>query len=48
LYLEDCQPGQPEQGGSGGYSEYALDTQAAEALWRLSEELVGESFDLAS
>jgi NAD(P)-dependent dehydrogenase (short-subunit alcohol dehydrogenase family) len=48
LYLEDCQLGQPEQGGSGGYSEYALEPQAAEALWRLSEELVGESFDLAS
>jgi NAD(P)-dependent dehydrogenase (short-subunit alcohol dehydrogenase family) len=48
LYLEDCQVGQPEQGGSGGYSEYALDTGAAEALWRLSEELVGESFDLAN
>ena len=48
LYLEDCQVGQAEQGGSGGYTEYALDTRAAEALWRLSEELVGESFDLAS
>ena len=47
LYLEDCQVGRPEQGGSDGYSEYALDTRAAEALWRLSEELVGESFDLA-
>jgi NAD(P)-dependent dehydrogenase (short-subunit alcohol dehydrogenase family) len=48
LYLEDCQVGQPEQGGSDGYTDYALDTQAAEALWRLSEELVGESFDLAN
>ncbi len=48
LYLEDCQVGQPEQGGSGGYTDYALDRQAAEALWRLSEELVGESFELAN
>jgi NAD(P)-dependent dehydrogenase (short-subunit alcohol dehydrogenase family) len=48
LYLEDCQVGQPEQGGSSGYAEYALDTQAAEALWLLSEQLVGESFDFAS
>ena len=47
LYLEDCQVGQAEQGGSAGYTEYALEPQAAEALWRLSEELVGETFDLA-
>ena len=48
LYLEDCQVGQEEQGESSGYTEYALDTRAAEALWKLSEELVGENFDLAN
>src|SRR6201997_1557769 len=31
-------------GISGGVREYALDPQTAEALWKKSEELVGESF----
>jgi NAD(P)-dependent dehydrogenase (short-subunit alcohol dehydrogenase family) len=48
LYLEDCQVGQEEQGESSGYTEYALEPRAAEALWRLSEELVGENFELAN
>jgi hypothetical protein len=29
---------------SGAVREYALDPQTAEALWKKSEELVGESF----
>ena len=29
---------------SEGVRRYALDPKAAEALWRKSEELVGESF----
>ncbi|NND66755.1 MAG: SDR family NAD(P)-dependent oxidoreductase [Halioglobus sp.] len=43
LYLEDCQVAEPAGPGSGnGVEDYALDTAAAERLWSLSEELVGE------
>jgi NAD(P)-dependent dehydrogenase (short-subunit alcohol dehydrogenase family) len=49
LYLEDCQVSalagsQPE--GLLGVAPHALDAEAARRLWTLSEELVGETFDL--
>jgi NAD(P)-dependent dehydrogenase (short-subunit alcohol dehydrogenase family) len=49
-YCENCHVGQivPEQvpitGVSEGVRGYALDPNTAEALWKKSEELVGESF----
>lgn len=46
LYLEDCSIGEPapEIGLSGGYAPWALDTEAAERLWSMSEEWVGQRF----
>ena len=48
LYLEDCQVGQPatEDKPAAGYFPYALDEAAAEQLWALSEQIVGERFNL--
>jgi NAD(P)-dependent dehydrogenase (short-subunit alcohol dehydrogenase family) len=48
LYLEDCHVGEAktEEGASTGYFPYALDADAAEKLWALSEKMVGESFEL--
>ena len=47
LYLEDCQRGEFNDAGKlqGGYLERVLDPVRAEALWQLSEQLVGQSFD---
>jgi hypothetical protein len=33
-------------GGAGGVASFAVDPEAAEKLWRLSEELTGTSFDI--
>lgn len=46
LYLEDCGIGRLDADGSraDGYRDYALDPQAAESLWQLSEQLVGQRF----
>jgi len=49
LYLEDCQVSAPagsQPEGLLGIAPHALDPEAAKQLWTLSEELVGESFDL--
>jgi hypothetical protein len=49
-YCENCHVGQiaPEKvtitGGSEGVRAYALDPNNAEALWKKSEEMVGEKF----
>ena len=49
-YCENCHVGEivPESvtisGVSEGVRAYALDPQKAEALWKRSEEMVGESF----
>jgi NAD(P)-dependent dehydrogenase (short-subunit alcohol dehydrogenase family) len=49
-YCEDCHVSEivPDDQvitpGSGGVRAYALDLKAAEALWKKSEELVGEKF----
>jgi NAD(P)-dependent dehydrogenase (short-subunit alcohol dehydrogenase family) len=46
-YCEDCHVAEPVAAGSkapGGIRPYALDPERAKALWRLSEEMVGESF----
>ena len=47
LYLENCGVAEPAAGtdAPGGYLEYALDLDAAERLWTLSEEIVGETFE---
>jgi NAD(P)-dependent dehydrogenase (short-subunit alcohol dehydrogenase family) len=49
LYLEDCQVGRPavDEAPTFGYMDYGLDEVAAEQLWQLSENIVGESFTLA-
>ncbi len=46
LYLEDCQIATQVADGEGGngYYAYALDEQAAESLWSLTEDIVGEKF----
>lgn len=49
LYLEDCSIGEPATEDSpGGYSPWALDADAAEQLWQLSEQLVGQHFKLGA
>jgi hypothetical protein len=47
-YCEDCHVAQTASvpGLREGVQPYALDPQRAQALWRKSEELVGERFDL--
>ena len=51
-YCENCHVGHMVQDHvtisaiSEGVRGYALDTNSAEALWKKSEELVGESFSL--
>lgn len=49
LYLEDCQISRPvtDDNPGFGYAPYALDKDAAEKLWQLSEQIVGERFTLA-
>ena len=49
-YLEDCRLSRPNEGPADlfGYQDYAVDPDNAAKLWQLSEELVGEKFDLAS
>jgi NAD(P)-dependent dehydrogenase (short-subunit alcohol dehydrogenase family) len=48
LYLEDCHVAalrtSPED--EGGVEAWALDAAAAEKLWRVSEEMIGEKFNL--
>lgn len=47
IYLENCQIAEPAvQGSSAGVESYALDVAAADRLWALSEELVGETFSV--
>ena len=48
LYLEDCHVAGPRESEDSlfGYAPWAMDAEAARRLWRLSEELLGESFDL--
>ena len=48
LYLEDCGIGLPagEATGAAGFAAYAVDPANAGKLWALSEELIGEKFDL--
>ena len=45
-YCETCHVGHivPDNGVSEGVRAYALDPSNAEALWKKSEEPVGESF----
>lgn len=46
LYLEDCGIAETREApGIGGVMPYALDPGHALALWKRSEELVGEKFD---
>lgn len=47
LYLEDCRVGEevgPDADGEGGFAAYAVDPEAADRLWALSEEWVGQTF----
>lgn len=43
IYLENCQIARPAvQGGDAGVESYAVDKVAAERLWTLSENMVGQ------
>lgn len=45
IYCEDCHIAEvDDESSAGGVRSYALDPDAAEALWTLSEEMTGESF----
>jgi hypothetical protein len=46
LYLEDCHIAEPVHEGNpaGGVAAHAQDRAAANRLWELSEQLVGEKF----
>lgn len=46
LYLEDCNIAEASalSGSEKGYLPYALDAGAAERLWTLSEQIVGQTF----
>jgi NAD(P)-dependent dehydrogenase (short-subunit alcohol dehydrogenase family) len=46
LYLEDCHVAKPagENPLTGGYAPYAYDTESAQKLWDLSNELLGTDF----
>jgi NAD(P)-dependent dehydrogenase (short-subunit alcohol dehydrogenase family) len=48
LYLEDCRVAAPKTSpeAAEGYAAWALDPEAAEWLWSVSEEMVGERFAL--
>ena len=47
LYLEDCGVAEVDDtSADGGVRSYAVDPATAERLWTLSEELVGQTFDL--
>ncbi|HZS08305.1 MAG TPA: oxidoreductase [Blastocatellia bacterium] len=48
LYLEDCNEGEPAvpEKRTSGYHPHARDPEAAARLWKVSEEMVGEVFDL--
>jgi NAD(P)-dependent dehydrogenase (short-subunit alcohol dehydrogenase family) len=48
LYLQDCQIAKrtDEATGDVGYASHAVDPDDAKRLWALSEELLGETFDL--
>jgi NAD(P)-dependent dehydrogenase (short-subunit alcohol dehydrogenase family) len=46
LYLENCHVAEVTDGpGGDGVASYAVDPAAAERLWTLSEELVGQRFE---
>ena len=45
VYCEDCHVAQlDDESADGGVRSYALDPQAADQLWSLSEEMTGETF----
>ncbi|MEP3050628.1 MAG: SDR family NAD(P)-dependent oxidoreductase [Erythrobacter sp.] len=45
VYCEDCHVAEiDDQSAKGGVRSYALDPAAADQLWNLSEQMVGESF----
>lgn len=46
LYLEDCHIAEinNDQADSAGLQSYAVDPEAAQRLWAVSEEMVGQSF----
>ncbi len=48
VYLEDCHIAEVDdhENAPEGVKSYALDSEAAQRLWSISEELVGETFDL--
>ena len=49
LYLEDCHVAEvsDKKDGGEGVCSYAVDPDAAKRLWSVSEDLIGEKFDLS-
>lgn len=48
VYLEDCDVAEvDDESTTGGVRSDAVDPAAAERLWSMSEEMVGQTFDLA-
>ena len=49
-YLEDCGIARQKKTEEdvAGYADYAVDAEAAERLWRVSEETLGEEFDFTT
>ena len=43
-YCEDCHVAELQEEGRGGVRGYAIDPARADALWALSEKMVGERF----
>lgn len=47
LYLEDCQVAERgAPGARGGVQDYAIDPDGAQQLWAVSEDFVGQKFDI--
>lgn len=44
IYLADCQIAPPAVAGQAGYMAYTTDEAAANRLWQISEEMVGQVF----
>lgn len=47
LYLQDCGIARPATAEVTGVKPHALDPEAAKRLWKISEDMVGQSFDFA-
>ena len=47
VYIQDCQVAEVDAPSKLGVKAYAVDPDAAERLWAISEKMVGETFAFA-